>query len=32
MELIRVDTIDDAVTGLEALAAGDEASIPRCGG
>jgi PDZ domain-containing protein len=32
MELIRVDTIDDAVTGLEALATGDEASIPRCGG
>jgi Lon-like protease len=32
MELIRVETIDDAVTGLEALAAGDEASIPRCSG
>jgi PDZ domain-containing protein len=32
LELIRVGTIEDAVVGLEALAAGDHAEIPRCGG
>ena len=30
-EVIKVATIDDAITGLEALNTGDTESIPRCG-
>lgn len=31
VELIKVETLDDAVTALEALRDGDTASLPRCG-